>query len=277
MSSFVHQPVAPFDFNELADLIKSELKQNPDSDGFICGIRAVARLIGINHTSLIDSNKQKNGVPKGLLPRLTYWSPEEAPESLKPVLGFDYKIQPYNAAHTTQHKYLPELVVQCIINYYANDARQTLPRAKQLSVLFGTLGVRAVFSKVLGVEEVPAAQSLPAALPALPTNTAIAIPEVLVNETPVQEALRLIGKLESYRLTRQEIIAFLHNIGLLDLDEEHNTTYRGVVKHKSSWRAQISVNGVTRAIGIYPSPEDAAHAYDAYAKVIYGDKAKLNF
>lgn len=107
MSSFVHQPVVPFDFEELASLLKSELKQNPDSDGFICSISGTARLLGLNHTSLIDTSKQKNGLPKGLLPRLLYLSPEDAPESLKPVLGFDYKIQPYNNTPTGHPRQLP--------------------------------------------------------------------------------------------------------------------------------------------------------------------------
>lgn len=275
MSSYIHQPAVPFDFNELLDSIKTEVIQNPDSDGFICSISGMSRLLDIQHSSLIDTGKQKNGLPKGLLPRLTYLSPEQSPESLKPILGFDYKIQPYNQTPTTKPKYLPELVVQCIINYYANDARQPLQRAKQLSVLFGTLGVRAVFSKVLGIEDISVSPAQ--VLPALPTNTSIAIPEVLLNETPVDSALRLIGKLESYRLTRQEIIAFMHNIGVLKLEEDCNTTYRGVVKHKSLWKAQISVNGVTRSIGTYSTPEEAARAYDSYAKVIHGDKAKLNF
>lgn len=274
MSSFVHQPVVPFDFDQLVSVLKNELKQNPDGDGFICSIRGLARLLGINHSSLIDSSKQKNGLPQGVLIKLLYWSAEDAPESLKPVLGFDYKIQPYNDTPTTRQKYLPEFVVNCVTNYYANDARQPLARAKQLSALFGSLGVRVVFSKVMGVE--PAAELLVAPL-ALPTNTAIPTPELLLDENPVQEMLRLIGKLESYRLRREEIIAIFDNIGLLTLQEGRNSEYRGVVKHKSSWKAQISINGVTRCIGVYSTPEDAARAYDSYAKLIHGDKAKLNF
>jgi hypothetical protein len=49
------------------------------------------------------------------------------------------------------------------------------------------------------------------------------------------------------------------------------------VRHKKKWRAQININGSTRVIGGYDTEKEAALAYDAYAKVIHGSKAKLNF
>lgn len=268
MTQIVHTP-QQFDYNTLRELVGKEIKQNPDSDGYLCSIRGLAKILGIQHSSLIDSSKQKNGLPQGILLKLTHWSADEVPDSLKPVLGFDYKIQPYNHTPTTSPKYLPEIVIQCVIEYYARDARQPLDRAKQLLTLFGTLGVRSLFAKVLGDE---------------PVNATAAEQDIyLVTQTqetklnPVQEALELISKLESYRLKREEIVAVLDNIGLLKLNEERNTTYRGVTRHKKSWRAQITLNGTTKPIGTYATQEEAARAYDAYAKVLYGAKAKLNF
>lgn len=43
------------------------------------------------------------------------------------------------------------------------------------------------------------------------------------------------------------------------------------------WSANISVNGRANYLGLYISEEDAAHAYDYYAKKYFGEFANLNF
>ncbi len=56
------------------------------------------------------------------------------------------------------------------------------------------------------------------------------------------------------------------------------TVYKGVSWHKASqkWRAYITVKGHTRHLGLFLSPEDAAHAYDVAARAAFGPYALLN-
>jgi hypothetical protein len=212
MTLIEREPTAPFDFSELTVILKNEIITNPDSDGLLATIRAVARLLGISHSSLVDNRKQKNGLPKGLLCKLQDWSPEECPESLKPILGFDYKVQPYNLTPTTTHKYLPELVVHCIINYYAYDARQPLLRAKQLSVLFGTLGVRAIFSSVKGV---PLEAAKPLKFEEATSKSSPLPSSDFSTSSCIEQTLELLKRLEALELTKEQTISILTNTGLL--------------------------------------------------------------
>lgn len=53
--------------------------------------------------------------------------------------------------------------------------------------------------------------------------------------------------------------------------------YRGVCQSaKGRWVAQISRQGVRLCLGTYDTEEDAAAAYDAAAKKVHGDYARLN-
>lgn len=54
-----------------------------------------------------------------------------------------------------------------------------------------------------------------------------------------------------------------------------SSPYVGVVLHKKSGRFQAQCR--RRYLGIFSSPEEAARAYDAYAKQQFGEFAKLNF
>lgn len=58
-----------------------------------------------------------------------------------------------------------------------------------------------------------------------------------------------------------------------------NNPYRGVKLSNDmrTWQARITVHKKTICLGDFPSPEDAARAYDAAALRYLGDKAFLNF
>jgi hypothetical protein len=55
--------------------------------------------------------------------------------------------------------------------------------------------------------------------------------------------------------------------------------FRGVfrIKDRPNWRAQITVNYKSKYLGYFGAEEDAARAYDAAAKQIFGEFAQLNF
>jgi hypothetical protein len=54
--------------------------------------------------------------------------------------------------------------------------------------------------------------------------------------------------------------------------------YRGVAKTKvGRYVARIQMEGGRTHIGTYDTPEDAAHAYDTYARTLYGEFAVVNF
>jgi len=59
----------------------------------------------------------------------------------------------------------------------------------------------------------------------------------------------------------------------------NNTSgYKGVSFHKASgkWRADICVEGKRIALGLFPSPEEAADAYDRVAVANFGEFARVN-
>ncbi len=60
----------------------------------------------------------------------------------------------------------------------------------------------------------------------------------------------------------------------------HNTTgYKGVSRyHKlDRWYARIALHGKVYYLGIHNSPEEAARAYDAKARELFGEFAWTNF
>ena len=65
----------------------------------------------------------------------------------------------------------------------------------------------------------------------------------------------------------------------------HNSRVRGVSKYKGvcwqksawKWKAQIRVRGKLRYLGLFCDESEAASAYDAAAREVYGDNAILNF
>lgn len=52
--------------------------------------------------------------------------------------------------------------------------------------------------------------------------------------------------------------------------------YRGVTPNKKGWSATIEANGVRYRLGTFPTPEEAAEAYNAKATELHGEFARLN-
>jgi hypothetical protein len=57
--------------------------------------------------------------------------------------------------------------------------------------------------------------------------------------------------------------------------------YKGAIFDKSNpgkpWMARIRIDGITRYLGIFATPEEAAREYDQAAKKFFGEYARLNF
>lgn len=60
---------------------------------------------------------------------------------------------------------------------------------------------------------------------------------------------------------------------------QNKSGYKGVSWNKAekTWVAQIKVNNKNFRLGTFDNPLDAAKAYDAHAKELHGEFAKLNF
>ena len=52
--------------------------------------------------------------------------------------------------------------------------------------------------------------------------------------------------------------------------------YKGITKQGRRWRAAIYWQGNNRHLGVFDTPEEAAAAYDAAAKEVHGEFARLN-
>lgn len=54
----------------------------------------------------------------------------------------------------------------------------------------------------------------------------------------------------------------------------NKTGIKGVWRHGLKWRASIQVDGKTRHLGGFDTPEDAGRAYEAAARALHGDFAR---
>lgn len=60
--------------------------------------------------------------------------------------------------------------------------------------------------------------------------------------------------------------------------QKNNTSgYKGVIKAGEVWNARIRIEGGTYGIGSFPNAEEAAIAYDLYAKKYFKEFSRLNF
>ena len=56
-----------------------------------------------------------------------------------------------------------------------------------------------------------------------------------------------------------------------------SSRYKGVTKKRRRWTARITYNGTRRSLGTFASEEEAALAYDAAARKLFGEYARPNF
>jgi len=73
------------------------------------------------------------------------------------------------------------------------------------------------------------------------------------------------------------LATYQQNIVNRKLSKTNTSGFRGICKIKERWRAGIRCNGKTLDLGMYPTKEQAATAYDFKAKELFGDFVTLNF
>jgi hypothetical protein len=74
------------------------------------------------------------------------------------------------------------------------------------------------------------------------------------------------------------VVSFIDNVRNLGLRSNNKTGFRGVSRKRNSFLANIGVGSWVKYIGSYPTPEEAARAYDRYAKLIFGENfSQFNF
>lgn len=69
----------------------------------------------------------------------------------------------------------------------------------------------------------------------------------------------------------------VRNRGKLRGRKSPASKYIGVHRNGERWIARITIDGVRRSVGTFPTPKEAAQAYDAAAKTHVGEFASLNF
>ncbi|MCJ7609759.1 AP2 domain-containing protein, partial [Candidatus Bathyarchaeota archaeon] len=53
--------------------------------------------------------------------------------------------------------------------------------------------------------------------------------------------------------------------------------WKGIYPHGNKWKARIKLEGQNVYLGSFQTPQEAAYAYDAAARRLFGDFARLNF
>lgn len=74
------------------------------------------------------------------------------------------------------------------------------------------------------------------------------------------------------------LATFSQNRANRSLQKNNTSGYKGVVldKRVGKWGARIKVNGKTKSLGYYTTPEEAAERYNRAASFYYGEFARLN-
>lgn len=95
---------------------------------------AVARLAGVSLQTIRDR----------LIPRINVESAKTLPKSLQPLSGMDL---------SGSASEISEVVISCIINYYAWESKAANDQAKHVALALNAMGIRAYFQKALGWHE----------------------------------------------------------------------------------------------------------------------------
>jgi hypothetical protein len=102
---------------------------------------------------------------------------------------------------------------------------------------------------------------------------------VIAQPTPSQVVDHIDGDPLNNRRTNLRIVSQKQNTRnrAKHLGAATTSIFKGVSKHKNRWVAMIYVDRRARYLGSFLTPNDAAEAYDAAAREMFGSHATLNF
>lgn len=86
----INIPTPALSYPELKAILINELVKQ--EQGYLCTIRGLARLLAVSVSTLVDGRLRADGLSRGVLKRITTCSPDQLPDSLKPIAGFDYTL-----------------------------------------------------------------------------------------------------------------------------------------------------------------------------------------
>ncbi|MBO4119859.1 HNH endonuclease [Cupriavidus gilardii] len=79
------------------------------------------------------------------------------------------------------------------------------------------------------------------------------------------------------RIANLRLCSGAENLRNRAMHAKNKSGYKGVSFKDKKWRASIGHGGRTRHLGLFDTPAEAAHAYDAAARATFGEFARVNF
>lgn len=120
----------------LPDDIRNEFEVKADGRIVCKSWRALARLAGVSESVFRDTR------PGRLLDKILRadFADKPFPKSLEPLRGVDIRVRAE----------IDEVVMSCFFNYFAYEAPTTTDEARNMVLVFTSIGIRAYFQKELG-------------------------------------------------------------------------------------------------------------------------------
>jgi len=93
-------------------------------------------------------------------------------------------------------------------------------------------------------------------------------------EFPQMDIDHIDGNRDNNAIANLRLATRSQNQGNVGCRKDNRSGFKGVKKHKNKWQAKIQMNGKSRSLGYFDSPEDASNAYARAARSVFGEFAR---
>jgi len=100
---------------------------------------------------------------------------------------------------------------------------------------------------------------------------------ILLNAAPKTIVDHINGDSLDNRRANLRICTHAENLRNRKKHRNSTSRFKGVTRHRNKWQACISFNKRLFYLGLFESEREAAAIYDAYARKLHGEFARLNF